>query len=217
MFTGIIQHVGRVRNLAASAAGKRLVIDVGPLSDGLAVGDSLAVNGACLTAAGMDGQFAAFDVIFQTLTRTDLGALAGGDSVNLERPLRLGDRLDGHIVQGHVDGLAAVERIDRAAGQWVVHFTCDKALSDDMAPKGSIAIDGVSLTLVDVAAGRFSVALIPTTIERTTLAALQPRQRVNIETDILGKYVRRLLEQGAKPAAGAGGLTLEKLRETGFI
>jgi riboflavin synthase len=212
MFTGIVQHVGGVQRSGPSPAGRRLHIDVGPLAEGLALGDSVAVNGVCLTASELAGSVAGFDVIHETLRRTNLGRLAAGSRVNLERALRADGRLDGHIVQGHVDGSARVERIDRTAGQWVIHFAGEKALTDEMVAKGSIAIDGVSLTLAGVSDGHFQVALIPTTLEKTTLSAIAAGDLVNIETDILGKYVRRLLDRGR----AGGALTLETLRENGF-
>jgi riboflavin synthase len=211
MFTGIIQHVGEVVGLAATPAGKRLAVDLGPLADGLREGESVAVGGACLTAAVVKGKggVAEFDVVPETLAKTTLGRLRVGSQVNLERSLRLGDGLDGHIVQGHVDGSAGVRRIDKAGGQWVVHFDCEKSLTDEMAPKGSVAIDGVSLTLASVEDGGFSVALIPTTLAKTTLADLRPGDAVNVETDVLGKYVRRMLGQ-------RGGLDMETLHKAGL-
>jgi len=210
MFTGIIQHVGEVVRAAVTAAGRRLAIDLGPLAEGLREGESVAVSGACLTATAVKGGVGEFDVVHETLERTTLGQIRVGSRVNLERSLRLGDGLDGHIVQGHVDGVARVRRIDRAAGGWVVHFECDKSLTDEMAAKGSVAVDGVSLTLVSVEDGRFSVALIPTTLAKTTLADLRAGDSVNIETDILGKYVRRMLGKG-------GGLSIETLRRAGLV
>ena len=215
MFTGIVQYVGVVRRTSPTQAGRRLFTDIGPLVEGMRLGDSVATNGACLTAAAIDGPVVGFDVIHETLALTNLGGLQSGSRVNLERALRLGDRLDGHMVQGHIDGQARVDSIDTSAGQWVMHFTGEKSLTDDMVPKGSIAIDGVSLTLVDARAGRFSVALIPTTLAETTLPGRKVGDWVNIETDILGKYVRRLLT-GSTDGPASPGLTLEKLRQAGF-
>ncbi len=222
MFTGIIQHVGRVVAAGPRGGGRRLAIDVGSLAEGLAPGASLAVNGACLTARTVRGGHAEFDAVAETVSRTTLGDLRPGDRVNLERALRLGDGLDGHLVQGHVDGLAEVQAVRKsgAGGGWVVRFVAPLDLTGQMVPKGSVAIDGVSLTLVDVAGGEFSVALIPETLERTTLADLAPSRRVNIETDVLGKYVRKYLAAtaGPVPATNDGkGITIERLRETGFL
>jgi len=211
MFTGIIQHVGVVTAAEASAAGRRLSIDLGPLADGLSAGDSVAVCGACLTAAGINGIIGQFDVVFETLDRSTLGRLATGSRVNLERALRVGDGLDGHFVQGHVDGKGRIDRIDRNAGRWEIHLTCPNELTDQMVPKGSVAVDGVSLTLATLGEGRFSVAIIPTTLEATTLGERKVGDAVNIETDVLGKYVRRMLG----PDVG-GGVTIEALRRAGF-
>ena len=150
MFTGIVRHVGVVRGISDVPAGKHLEIDLGPLAQGLAAGDSVAVCGACLTVTETVEAAGRFDVVAETLKRTTLGTLAVGTKVNLERSLRLGDGLDGHLVQGHVDGLAKVRRIERG-GQRLVMFAADRELTGQMTPKGSIAIDGVSLTLLDVA------------------------------------------------------------------
>ena len=212
MFTGIIQHVGRVKRTAATSAGRRVYVEVGVLAERLKLGDSVAINGVCLTAAEVGGDAPGFDAVAETLERTNLGKLATGSRVNLEAALRVGDGLDGHIVQGHVDGTARVDRIDRGRGQFNLHFACDeKALTDDMVAKGSVAIDGVSLTLVDVSDGRFCVTIIPTTLEATSLATVGAGDVVNIETDILGKYVRRML------AGGGGGVTMDTLKQAGFV
>jgi riboflavin synthase len=217
MFTGIIRHVGTVRRVRQAAGGKRLTIDVGPLAEGLGLGDSLAVDGACLTACRVAAGEADFDAVAETLSRTTLGDLRAGTRVNLERPCRVSDVLDGHIVQGHVDGTAAVRRIDRAGGQWAVELAAARELTDEMVPRGSVALAGVSLTLTHVGEGVFGVALIPTTLGETTLADLDVAATVNVETDMIGKYVRRYLRQlgGGGPHA-RGGLTIEKLREAGF-
>jgi len=213
MFSGIVQHIGLIRQVATSGAGRRLAIDVGPLAEGLAPGDSIAVTGACLSAVQVRGSVADFDVVAETLSRTTLGTLRNGSRVNLERPLRLGKGLEGHLVQGHVDGVARVRTILPREGH-VVEFQAGKDLTESMVPKGSVAVDGVSLTLIDVADGSFSVALVPITLEKTTLGQLAPGSQVNIETDVIGKYVLRHLHSlGGHPG---GVLTLEKLREAGF-
>jgi len=213
MFTGVIRHVGHVVGVAAAPEGRRLTIDLGPLAEGIEAGDSVCVSGACLTVCASADARADFDVISETLSRTTLGELRSGSRVNLERALGVGGALDGHIVQGHVDGLAEVRDV-RRAGEWRVELVCTKDLTDQMVAKGSVALDGVSLTPADVADGRFCVALIPDTLARTTLGELTAGGRVNVETDVLGKYVRRYLE-GLTARAG-GGLTIEKLRQAGF-
>ncbi len=213
MFTGIIRHVGSVLAVRETPQGRRLRIDIGPLAEGLALGDSVAVDGLCLTVTSLDGQAADFDVIRESLSRSTLGKLRTGQRVNLERALPAEGRLDGHIVQGHVDGQAIVSRIQRGE-QWVLSFQAERPLVDQMVPKGSIAISGVSLTLVDARDTTFSIAVIPTTLRDTTLADLTSGDAVNIEVDILGKYVRRYLETLTRQ--GQNALTLEKLREAGF-
>lgn len=216
MFTGIIRHVGQILSVRRASDVVRLTIDTGPLGPKLSLGDSLAVNGVCLTASDCQAAVVGFDVIAQTCRTTTLGSLTAGTKVNLEPALRLGDSLDGHMVQGHVDGVAEVSDIGRT-GEYVVRFSAVADMTKQMVQmvkRGSIAIDGVSLTLVDVASGSFSVALIPTTLSETTLSGLKVGMKVNIETDIIGKYVHRYL--GQSQADYGGGLTLEKLKQTGF-
>ena len=210
VFTGLIQHVGRVTAAGATPAGRRLCVDVGPLAGRLALGGSLAVDGACLTVCGLDGALAAFDVVGETLARTTLGGLRPGMPVNLETPLAAGDPIGGHIVQGHVDGVAEVLRIETGPARHTLRLAAPPALTDEMVAKGSVALAGVSLTLTDVAGGRFSVALIPATLACTTLGAVRISDRLNVESDIIGKYVARHLK------IAGGGLTVRKLREEGF-
>jgi len=221
MFTGIIQHVGTIQAVRPVGAGRRLTIDLGPVADGLQLGDSVAVSGACLTACGLRGPLADFDVAAETVSRTTLGEARTGTKVNLERALRADGALDGHLVQGHVDGVAELARIDPAPDQWALAFAAPAALTDEMVSKGSVAVAGVSLTLTAVSDATFAVALIPTTLRETTLADLAPGSKVNIETDVLGKYVRRYLRQlsrepRSETPAPSSGLTLEKLRDAGF-
>jgi len=193
MFTGLIEVLGTVRRIDADGAGRLLVVAAPEIAAELAVGDSVAINGACLTVIACDAEICRFQAGPETLLRTNLGELVPGDRVNLERALRLSDRLGGHFVQGHVDGLGRItER--RRQGDWeMVWFACSPALAAQMVCKGSVAVDGVSLTLVDVEAERFSVGLIPHTLANTTLGFKQPGASVNLETDILAKYVLRQL------------------------
>jgi riboflavin synthase len=209
MFTGLVEALGSVRRLESAGAGKTLVIAEPSLAAELAVGDSVAVNGACLTVVEHDREICRFEAGPETLQRTNLGGLAPGDRVNLERSLRLGDRLGGHLVQGHVDGIGWVAD-RRRQGEWeTVWFRCPPALAAQVVSKGSVAVDGVSLTLVDVTADAFSVALIPHTLERTTLGFKQAGAAVNLETDLLAKYVWNYLH--------GSGLTLDALRQAGFL
>ena len=213
MFTGIIRHVGPLRAAGESPGGRRLVVDVGPLVDGLGHGDSVCVNGVCLTVTELTGSEAAFDVMAETLGATTLGGLRPPVKLNLERSLAIGDRLDGHIVQGHVDGIGKVIDL-RRGDRWELAVGVDADLRAIIVPKGSVAIDGVSLTVVDVDDKAFRVALIPTTLDETTLGDLRPGNSVNIETDVIGKYVQRYLQQLG--GGDSGGLTLDKLRSAGF-
>lgn len=192
------------------------MIDLGPLADDLVRGESVAVNGVCLTAADCSGPTGEFDVMSETLDCTTLGGLRPGARVNLERAMVLGDRLDGHLVQGHVDATATVRRVDRGQSR-VLEFQASDELTALMAPKGSVAVDGVSLTLVAVSRDRFSVALIPTTLSETTLDKLSAGDTVNIEADVIGKYVAGFLRRLIGRGSDGGGVTLEKLREAGFI
>jgi riboflavin synthase len=195
MFTGLVEALGRVDQVAEENAGRRLALVWHglPESDPLALGESVAVNGCCLTV--VDAQHERFGVQAgpETLARTNLGALKSGDRVNLERALKVGDRLGGHFVQGHID-TTAVLRQRHPVGEWeFLGFAIDPRWTPAMVAKGSIAVDGVSLTLVDVGPDGFSVMLIPHTLGVTTLGVIQPGDRVNIEVDILAKHVQKLL------------------------
>lgn len=217
MFTGLILHVGKVLSIASqSGGGARLSIDIGPLAADAKTGDSIAVEGCCLTVVHLSATRADFDAVPETLRRTTMGALSAGTSVNLENSLRPDSKLGGHFVQGHIDGCARVERCVEG-GRWAEwHFALeDKTLAEQIVEKGSIAIDGISLTVAgcDPSAGTFWVALIPETLERTTIGSKKTGARVNIETDILGKYVLAALNARMPKQSG---LTLEKLRELGY-
>lgn len=195
MFTGLVETLATVRRVEAEDAGRRLLIDAPPIAPTARIGDSIAVNGACLTVVARDGSLLHFQAGPETLRRTNLGDLQPGDRVNLERPLCLAGRLGGHIVQGHVDGMGHIADRQRQ-GEWeTVWFACPAELAMHMVPKGSVAVDGVSLTLVDVMADRFSVALIPHTLAQTTLGFKPVGATVNIETDILAKYVAKLVNR----------------------
>src|SRR5262245_46850429 len=169
MFTGLVEALGTVQEIRAEGAGSHLVVAELSLPPELHVGDSVAVNGVCLTVVEVSAEFFAFQVGPETLQRTNLGDLSVGDRVNLERPLRMNDRLGGHIVQGHVDGVGRIAERQRQGDWELVWFTAPLDLTAQMVPKGSIAVDGISLTLVEVRMDRFSFALIPHSLQHTTL------------------------------------------------
>jgi riboflavin synthase len=190
VFTGLVQDLGTVTAVEAGDAGVRLTVAT-PLE--LAEGDSISVNGVCLTAAALgDGSFTA-DVMHETLRRSSLAGLAAGDRVNLELPLRAADRLGGHFVQGHVDGLGTVEQVRDDGFARVVTIAVPAGLLRYVVEKGSIAVDGVSLTVAALGDDSIDVSLIPETLERTVLGNAVPGQRVNLEVDVLAKYIERLV------------------------
>ena len=192
MFTGLVETLGTVRRLAADDAGRLLVIAAPRIAPELQIGESVAVNGACLTVVQRDSEAFAFQAGPETLRRTNLGELAVGDRVNLERALRLNDRLGGHFVQGHIDGVGRIADRQRQGDWETVWFSCAPELTRCIVSKGSVAVDGISLTVVDVTADRFSVALIPHTLALTTLGFKPVGAAINLETDILAKYVAKL-------------------------
>jgi riboflavin synthase len=198
MFTGLIEHRGRVEALVPAAAGASLRVDLGPLADGAALGNSIAVNGLCLTITSLAGGVASFDVSAESLKRTTLGDWRAGRAVNLERALALGDRLGGHLVSGHVDGIGRLQA-RRPRGNSVVYtFLLPADASVRVVEKGSVAIDGISLTSHDCRGRRFAVSVIPHTAAHTTLDALRPGDRVNLEQDAIGRWVEALLPRGRR-------------------
>ena len=196
MFTGLVEQLAVVDQLIPAPPGVRLVIRAPSLAREMQVGASIAVNGCCLTVVDVQAETFGFDAGAETLSRTNLGRLTAGSCVNLERSLRVGDRLGGHFVTGHIDAVGHLDqRIDDK--DWSTFwFRVPAGLSRQMASKGSIAVDGVSLTLVEVEKDRFSVALIPHTLKVTTLGPLRVGDPVNLETDVLAKYVEQQLRGG---------------------
>lgn len=209
MFTGLVETLGTIRATREDAAGRRLTIADPLIAREVAIGDSVAINGCCLTVVTHDDQTMEFEAGPETLKRTNLGHLTVGARVNLERSLAANGRLGGHIVQGHVDAMATIERREKQ-GDWETIWFHAGQWTQQMVPKGSITVDGISLTLVDVTEELFSVALIPHTLAVTTLGFKQEGEIVNLETDILGKYVLKYLSQLT------GGLDISKLRKAGF-
>lgn len=197
MFTGIVEELGRVRALRPIAGGARIEIDARVVLDDVVLGASIALNGCCLTVVEFDaaaGWWAA-DAVIETLSRTNLGALAAGDPVNLERPVRMADRLGGHLVQGHVDAVGTIAARDiQPDGSLTLHVAAPASVLRFMVEKGSITVDGVSLTVVDVTPQEFTIALIPHTQQVTTLGAAPVGAAVNLEVDVVAKLVERLVQ-----------------------
>ncbi|QDU87785.1 Riboflavin synthase [Pirellulimonas nuda] len=194
MFTGLVQALAEVVAIVPEGPGVRLVIDCTALAARAQLGASIAINGCCLTVVEIDGDRLAFQAGSETLSRTNLGELAPGGRVNLEPSLRVGDEMGGHYVSGHIDAVGVVDERTDDADWSTFWFRVPPALTRQMASKGSAAVDGVSLTLVDVEPERFSVALIPHTLAATTLGGRRVGDRVNVETDLLAKYVARQLD-----------------------
>ena len=213
MFTGLVQLVGRLEHVSFQGEAGRLALSA-RFDSRLQIGESIAVNGACLTLVEQHGEKLVFDVLRETFEKTALRDKVPGSPLNLERALRLGDPLGGHLVSGHVDGTGEVRHIE-PAGRDKVLVVAAPALIAEIVPKGSIAIDGISLTVVAVspAEGTFSVHVIPHTWSQTALAALVAGGRVNLETDMIGKYVRKM----AAATASAPPVTWDKLRDAGFL
>jgi riboflavin synthase len=208
MFTGIVAELGEVTEVEDLAGAARITVRGPQAAAGSSLGDSIAVNGVCLTVTATTGKTFTADVMAETLRRSTLGGLSPGSPVNLERPLRLADRLGGHLVQGHVDGLGTVLTRSPAPHWDVVRIAIPPPLARYVAEKGSIAVDGASLTVSATGATGgepwFEVSLIPTTLELTTLGSVQPGSEVNLEVDVIAKYVERLTGPAAVAAAGAG-------------
>jgi riboflavin synthase len=216
MFTGLVETIGTIVAAETAAAGVRLRVDLGQAAEGVRPGDSIALGGVCQTVAGIEKTVAAFDAVAETLTKTTVGRWRPGTRLNIERSLRPSDRMGGHFVAGHVDGVGKVLENGRRADGWWLRVDAPPELFAEIAPKGSIAIDGVSLTVVEAEAPVLGITLIPTTLRETTLGALAVGDAVNLETDLLAKYVRRAL------SAMTGGETsdrrlLELLGRSGFI
>jgi riboflavin synthase len=201
MFTGIIEDLGEVSYVSRSKnknaqTSLRIRIDIGRLSKGLKRGSSISVNGACLTITRLNNHEASFDLIEETVSRTCLKLLKVRDKVNLERSLKIGDRLEGHLVLGHIDGIGKIDKIIKCASQTKIWFKLENIkILDSIVPKGSIAIDGISLTVVDKTRESISVALIPHTLTHTALGYKAVGDYVNLETDILGKYITERLPE----------------------
>ena len=198
MFTGLITDIGTIDKVANSTGGRTFSIATSyPLAE-IELGESIAINGACLTVTEKSSRTFSVDASLETLDRTTLGERSRGDRVHLERALRVGDRMGGHFVLGHVDGVGTLTKREQRGNAWLLEFSAPGAVADYLIEKGSVTIDGVSLTVNHTAAGAFGVAIIPITSDKTNLADYQPGRRVNLEADVVGKYVRKFVD----PARG---------------
>lgn len=214
MFTGIVEELGTVSDLNILPESAQLTIEGKKVLEGTQIGDSIAVNGVCLTVVRMQGNLFTVDVMSETLNKTNLKECGRGTRVNLERALQLSTRLGGHIVSGHVDDVGSIKKITPVGIAKVYEFKTSPSLLKYVLPKGSIAIDGISLTVVDVLPQGFSVSLIPHTSKETTLGFKGVGDQVNLETDVIGKYVARFLEK-SEPAKKD--LSMSFLAENGFL
>jgi riboflavin synthase len=212
MFTGLVEFVGTLRKLTRKGAAGVLDIDLGPLAAEVSLGESVSVNGCCLTVCAKQPPQVSFDLSPETLSRTTLASLKPSSLVNIERAMPASGRFGGHIVQGHVDGTGRVERIEKQADFAVITFSAPSAILDEMVVKGSVAVDGISLTIASADSGSFKVAVIPVTIAGTNMRKASIGDQVNIETDIIGKIVKK---QVARMVEGKG-LSAEKLADYGF-
>ncbi len=218
MFTGLIEEMGYIRRISAAGEGAGLVIGAGKVLSDLKIGDSIAVNGPCLTvtATGRDN-FTAW-AMPETLKRSNLSSLSAGQAVNLERALALGDRLGGHMISGHVDAVITLAGRREQGGAYILSFDLPEELSRYVIAKGSVALDGVSLTVIDVDDHHFTVGLIPITAAETTLGAKEVGSPVNLEVDMIGKYVEKMLAPRLRGESGPEEkITLSYLEEKGYF
>ncbi len=213
MFTGLIETICTVKSVRRSAESMVLTIDLGDLANESKTGDSIAINGACLTIAKLQGGLASFDVSAETLAKSTLGKLKPSSEVNVERPLKANDRFGGHFVLGHVDGMVTVDTIDKVGKFANIKFAAKAELLEAIVVKGSVAVDGISLTIASVDLNSFCVSVIPETLKRTTLGKAKIGDFVNIETDIIVRTIKRQLDEILPKKQG---LTAEKLRQLGY-
>lgn len=215
MFTGIIEELGRISSLNKHASGAKIEIAAKVVTEGTIDGDSIAVNGICLTALNVKNNSFAADVSGETLDRSTLGSLAVGSSVNLERAVTPSTRLGGHIVQGHVDGRGRFVSAVRSGDFWTIRIAFPKEMARYFVYKGSVSVEGISLTIAGLTEDYFEIAVIPKTWELTNLSTLKAGDEVNLEADIIAKYVERIMKYGGENASS--GITMEKLSALGYV
>lgn len=221
MFTGIIEGLGTILDLRGSRDGRRMTVLADFALTGTRIGDSIAVNGACLTAVAVGGRRFEADLSPETIARSTFGSARTGERVNLERALRLSDRLDGHLVSGHIDGTGEIRSVEKSGNAWYISIGAPTGLMRYVIEKGSVAVDGISLTVNRCFDTTFSVTVIPHTAALTTVGFKQAGDRVNVEVDMIGKYVERFVAAGRLPAddedSGEGGVDREFLGRHGFL
>ena len=213
MFTGIIEAVCKVQSVLSARGGLKLAVETGKIASEVKIGDSVAVNGVCLTASAIRQNAVEFDVSGESLVKTTLEKLKTGSQVNVERAMQAADRLGGHFVQGHIDAVGKVSKIQKEGDFWRFAFAVDDEIKDCLVPKGSIAVDGASLTIAQTEGKNFTVAVIPATFEKTIFKNYNLGDLVNIETDILCRIIKKQLENILPNKTG---VTIEKLKEAGF-
>ena len=195
MFSGIVENLRKIVKIESKKDFSIISIDLGDFSKGEKIGSSISVNGACLTIAKLDDNIASFDIMKETLDKTDLGNLKVNDKVNIERALKIGERLDGHFVLGHVDGVGIIEKKVQDEDNCVIWVSLPKELEYGLIPKGSIGVDGISLTIADIKDNKFAIALILHTLKITTLGIKDKGDKINIEIDYLGKWIKKIVEE----------------------
>ncbi|HPS55133.1 MAG TPA: riboflavin synthase [Sedimentisphaerales bacterium] len=213
MFTGIIEKVCTAKDIRRNASSMEISIDLGKLANDIGLGDSVAINGTCLTAVKIQGNIVSFELSSETITKSSLADIKPSQKVNVERAMQLSDRLGGHIVQGHVDGTATIKSITGKGNFKDITFTASKEILDQMITKGSVAIDGVSLTIAEMNSTSFKVAVIPQTLQETILSSAKVGNIVNIETDIIGKMVKKHVEN---LMSSKNVFNEDKLKELGY-
>jgi len=219
MFTGLVEETGQIKQITKGANSYQIQIAAKSILNELKLGDSVATNGACLTVVELSDNTFTVDIMSETVKRTNFALLKPGDCVNLERAMRVNDRLGGHLVSGHIDGTGSIRQIKKDDIAYLIQIEASSQLLTQMLPKGSIAIDGISLTIVQVSDTFFEVSIIPHTAKETTLLQKQKGDMVNLETDMIGKYVFRFLEQKNTHNTNSQKtpLTMDFLAENGFI